>query len=107
MTYTRTFNLPLTKGWKGSRVRLVFEAVDYETEVRVNGEVVGTHRGGYDRFSFDISDKLKRSGREETLTVTVKDPTDKQVRRKQSNSRAHNPTWKKKFKFQNSQEDIL
>ena len=85
LTYTRTFNLPLTKGWEGSRVRLVFEAVDYETEVRVNGAVVGTHRGGYDRVSFDISDKLKRSGREETVTVTVKDPTDKQVRRKQIN----------------------
>ena len=49
MTYTRTFSLPQTRGWADKRVRLVFEAVDYEAEVRVNGEVVGSHRGGYDR----------------------------------------------------------
>ena len=49
MTYTRTFSLPHTRDWADKRVRLVFEAVDYEAEVRVNGEVAGFHRGGYDR----------------------------------------------------------
>ena len=49
MIYFRTFILPLTRGWADKRTRLVFEAVDYEAEIRVNGEVVGSHRGGYDR----------------------------------------------------------
>ncbi len=37
------------------RIFLVFGAVDYTCEVRVNGETVGTHRGGYDRFEFDVT----------------------------------------------------
>ena len=49
MIYSRTFILPQTRGWADKRTRLVFEAVDYEAEVRVNGELVGSHRGGYDR----------------------------------------------------------
>ena len=51
MTYSRTFILPQTQDWADKRVRLVFEAVDYEAEVSVNGEAVGSHRGGYDRYN--------------------------------------------------------
>jgi beta-galactosidase/beta-glucuronidase len=40
------------------RVLLHFEAVDYEATVFVNGAVAGTNRGGYTRFSMDITDKL-------------------------------------------------
>ena len=49
LTYSRTFILPLTRDWADKRLRLVFEAVDYEAEVSVNGEAVGSHKGGYDR----------------------------------------------------------
>ncbi|WP_125604942.1 glycoside hydrolase family 2 protein [Lapidilactobacillus bayanensis] len=35
-----------------------FGAVDYSSEVYVNGQSVGTHRGGYSSFSFDISQYL-------------------------------------------------
>lgn len=34
---------------------LYFEGVDYETSVWINGYLVGTHQGAYERFSFDIS----------------------------------------------------
>ena len=34
---------------------LHFEGVDYETSVWVNGYLVGSHRGAYERFSFDIT----------------------------------------------------
>ena len=44
--------------WKGQRVLLHFGAVDWEATVWVNGKEVGTHRGGYDAFSFDITDAL-------------------------------------------------
>lgn len=35
---------------------LYFEGVDYETSVWINGNLVGSHRGAYERFSFDIAD---------------------------------------------------
>ena len=31
------------------------------------------------RFTFDISDKLRGGGQEESLSVTVRDPTDTKV----------------------------
>ena len=33
----------------------------------------------YFRFTFDISDMLRGGGQEETITVTVRDPTDTKV----------------------------
>ncbi|WP_200976702.1 glycoside hydrolase family 2 protein [Echinicola sp. 20G] len=68
------------------RVLLHFGAVDWETEVFVNGTSVGVHQGGYTPFSFDITDALKgRKGNE--LVVRVWDPTDEgpQPRGKQVN----------------------
>ncbi|MBO7254037.1 MAG: beta-galactosidase, partial [Clostridia bacterium] len=42
-----------------TRYILHFGACDFETEVWVNGESVGTHIGGYISFSFDITEKVK------------------------------------------------
>ncbi len=72
--YRRTFEIPAA--WAGQRVLLHFGAVDWETTVYVNGKEVGSHRGGYDAFTFDITDALKPSGEQE-LVVAVWDPTDK------------------------------
>ena len=44
MVYRRTFQLQET--WRGRRVRLIFQGVDHETEVTVNGGQVGRHTGG-------------------------------------------------------------
>jgi beta-galactosidase/beta-glucuronidase len=55
--YRRTFTIP--EGWTGSRVLIHFGAVDYETEVWVNGSSVGRHKGGYSSFSFDITDYIR------------------------------------------------
>lgn len=71
--YRRTFEIPAD--WKDQRVWLHFGAVDWEATVYVNGERVGEHRGGYDAFSFDITDALKTAGPQE-LIVGVFDPTD-------------------------------
>jgi hypothetical protein len=71
--YRRTFAVP--KEWAGQRVLLHFGAVDWEATVYVNGLKLGTHRGGYDAFSFDITDLLKPNADQE-LIVHVKDPTD-------------------------------
>jgi beta-galactosidase/beta-glucuronidase len=70
--YRRLIDLPLS--WRGKRILLHFGAVDFEAKVWINGLEVGTHRGGYDAFSFDITDAL-RSGLNE-LVVSAWDPTD-------------------------------
>jgi len=80
--YRRAFTVPA--GWKGRRVRLNFGAVDWRARVFINGRFIGQHRGGYDSFSFDITDRLTWSGREEVI-VGVDDPTEAdQPRGKQS-----------------------
>jgi len=71
--YQRTFRVP--EEWSGRRVLLHFEGVDWETTVWVNGREVGTHRGGYDPFTFDVTKALSR-GETEEVVVSVWDPTN-------------------------------
>src|SRR6266850_5754786 len=71
--YRRTFELP--RRWAGKRILLHFGAVDFEARVSVNGKDVGSHRGGYDAFAFDITDAVRAAGANEIL-VSVLDPTD-------------------------------
>ncbi|MCX6903569.1 MAG: hypothetical protein NTW03_08845 [Verrucomicrobia bacterium] len=71
--YRRTFTVP--KEWAGQRVLLHFGAVDWEATVFLNGRELGSHRGGYDAFTFDLTKALKRDGAQE-LVVSVWDPTD-------------------------------
>ncbi|TSA40016.1 glycoside hydrolase family 2 [archaeon] len=71
--YRRTFKVP--EKWRGQRILLHFQAVDWEASVFVNGKPLGTHRGGYDAFSFDITDALQGAGDQE-LIVGVFDPSD-------------------------------
>ena len=71
--YRRTFEVPIE--WRGKRLFLNFGAVDWEASVYVNGKFIGSHRGGYDPFGFDITDSLK-PGKVQELIVGVNDPTD-------------------------------
>ena len=80
--HRRQIELPVA--WRGKRVRLHFGAVDWQARVFVNGQLVGQHRGGYDAFSFDITDHLRWKGAEEILVEAI-DPTEAdQPRGKQS-----------------------
>jgi len=73
MWYRRTFEVP--KDWTGRKVLLHLDAVDWEGTVYVNGKKLGTHRGGYDAFGFDITKSLRPDGPQEII-VGVYDPTD-------------------------------
>ncbi len=76
MWYRRTFTVPNT--WhigSGKRLQLNFGGVDWQSEVYVNGTRVAAHKGGYDKFSADVTDALK-PGRTQELIVGVYDPTD-------------------------------
>lgn len=72
--YKRTFTVP--SKWKGKDVMLNFGAVDWKAEVFVNDVLVGSHKGGYTPFSFNITPFLKGAGAQK-LVVRVWDPSDK------------------------------
>lgn len=72
--YKRSCIIP--KDWNGQRVLLHFGAVDFESEVFINGKSLGVHKGGYDPFSYDITDNLTRNETQQ-IAVRVYDPTDK------------------------------
>jgi hypothetical protein len=85
--YRRTFRVP--KRWLETprppllafpqpvpkRILLHFGAVDWQACVWINGHKLGSHRGGYDPFTFDITDALNDTGTQE-IVVSVWDPTD-------------------------------
>jgi len=83
--YKRTFSIPNV--WNKKHILLNFEACDWETKVWIDGKETGTHRGGYDPFTFDITGSLDTKKVHELL-VCVWDPTDKgtQPRGKQVSS---------------------
>ena len=55
LCYRKEFSIPKTNG----RVILHFGAVDQVAEVYVNGERQATHEGGYEHFSYDVTDCLR------------------------------------------------
>lgn len=71
--YKRSFTV--NEDYSGKRVILHFGAVDWKCDIFVNSKRVGGHIGGYNPFSFDITDYL--NGDEFELVVKVIDPTDK------------------------------
>lgn len=71
--YERNFALP--KSLKGKRLLLHFGAVDWQCDVYINEQHVGTHKGGFDPFSFDITNALSKKGAQK-LVVKVWDPSD-------------------------------
>ena len=68
LCYRKTFTLP--NGFVKERVILHFGAVDQYARAYLNGELLGEHVGGYQNFSFDITEHLKD---ENTVTVLVRD----------------------------------
>jgi len=72
--YRTRFTLPST--FRKKTALLHFRAVDWKSEVYINGVKVGYHQGGYDPFYFDITPYLKGSG-QQLLELQVTDPADK------------------------------
>jgi hypothetical protein len=74
MYYRKSFTTPAA--WAGRRVQLNFGAVTWQTKVWVNGTLLGTHEGGFDAFSFDITTALRTGANE--IVVGVWSPVDAQ-----------------------------
>ena len=70
--YSTTFSVP--SNWKGKRLILNFDAVDWKAEVFVNDIKVGSHTGGYTRFSLDVTPYVKNGSN--SLVVRVEDASD-------------------------------
>ena len=68
MSYEKTFTLPA--GFDQGRVLLHFGAVDSCAKIHLNGHLVGSHMGGYEAFSLDITDYLEK---ENLLEVECED----------------------------------
>jgi len=76
--YRRAIQIP--QAWRSRRVFLNFGAVDYEAIVWVNGDQVGSHRGGHVPFALDITDRLKAG--DNMIVVRAWDPsTDRSLPR--------------------------
>ncbi|MBR6657614.1 MAG: glycoside hydrolase family 2 [Oscillospiraceae bacterium] len=66
--YKKVFALP--ENFNRGKVILHFGAIDQFASVWLNGKFIGEHEGGYEHFSFDITDLLKN---ENVLIVKAKD----------------------------------
>ena len=66
--YRRAFEVPAEMA--GKRVLLHFGAVDYRCQVYVNGQMAGTHEGGYTPFYLDITHLLIDGENDLCLRVT-------------------------------------
>ncbi len=88
--YRREFTVPAD--WNSRQLLLHFGAVDWESQVYINGQFVGEHRGGYDAFWFDITPYLKSKGKQEVI-VKVWDPGNSRpiATGKQNNTRFDSP----------------
>lgn len=73
-TYEKKFTLP--DGFVKDRVILHFGAVDQICTLRLNGQYVGKHIGGYDAFCFDITKFLKD---ENFIELEVEDNLDSHI----------------------------
>lgn len=82
--YRRDIDIPAE--WKGKRVIFHIDACDYATTLYVNGQKVGTHRGGYISFQFDITDYLRESGNYVTIYAEDDIRSERQVSGKQSHA---------------------
>ncbi|RED40470.1 glycoside hydrolase family 2 protein [Paenibacillus sp. VMFN-D1] len=68
--YNKKVHIPKEAG--GKRVILHFQAVDHVAKVWINGQMAGSHQGGYAAFSFDITPYLV-FGADNQITVKAED----------------------------------
>lgn len=95
--YRRRFSIPIQDGkveaaWRDKRILLNFGAVDWQSTVWLNGQEIGSHQGGYDPFTFDITPHLKSDNANE-LIVSVYDPSDAGFQPRGKQVREANGIW--------------
>ncbi|HEX3133938.1 MAG TPA: glycoside hydrolase family 2 TIM barrel-domain containing protein, partial [Planctomycetota bacterium] len=71
--YHRIIDIPAA--WSGQQIMLHCDAIDWESDVYLDGKAIDRHRGGYDRFSINLT-QLVKAGASHHLVIAVTDPTD-------------------------------
>lgn len=74
LCYRRIFSLP--DGFQCGRVILHVDAADQICCVSLNGRFLGEHRGGYERFSLDVTDALRQ---ENVVEIFVRDELEQRI----------------------------
>lgn len=69
--YNNTIKVPKKRTGK---TLLHFGAVDWKCDVYLNGILVGSHEGGFDPFTIDITNSLSKN-ENQTISIRVWDPT--------------------------------
>lgn len=91
--YRKTFDAPAA--WQGKKVFIEFEAVRQVAEVYLNGKLLGTAKGGFTPFGFDLTPHLKL-GATNVLAVMadnrfMKDPLDPKLAPQAATTAATHP----------------
>ena len=73
--YRRIIEMKTGLDTSKERVLLHIGAADYETFVWIDGNFIGSHKGGYTPFYFDITNFIKNDRKQYTLTVNCVDNT--------------------------------
>ncbi|MBN2415828.1 T9SS type A sorting domain-containing protein [bacterium] len=68
--YWRSFNVPSSMA--GQRIFLRFESVNYVTDIYINGELAGSHSGGYVPFEIDITNFVNVPSTNNIVTVSIR-----------------------------------
>ena len=71
MWYQRSISIP--EGWEGKKAILHFGAVDFETEVFIDGKSAGKHYGGTSSFEFDITPFVSGGGTHSVVVSVLDD----------------------------------
>ncbi len=74
LCYRKEFSLP--DGFSRGRVLLHIDAADQISTAILNGKILGTHRGGYERFTLDITEALEEDN---TLEIFVTDELENKI----------------------------
>ncbi len=72
--YARRFTLPAS--WRGRRVRLSFDGLDYAASVYLNGQPIARHVGMYGGPDVDVSSALRFDGDNEVVVRIAPPPRD-------------------------------
>lgn len=58
--FSTSFTIP--PSWSDKQILLNFGAIDYEATVYINGQQAGFNRGGYLKFTLDVTNLTKFDG---------------------------------------------
>jgi hypothetical protein len=70
--YRRAIEIPANDKWNNKRVILTIGAADFYTEAWCNGQLLGTHEGGFTPFEFDLTDTLRRNKGQLAATIVIR-----------------------------------